>query len=76
MNPKSNSRKLTRSADARPRQAAAHDEPLDFADATTAKAYATMVKAQEENKTTRTWVICGTIVAGISIISYAALQRR
>ena len=76
MNAKSNSRKLTRSAEARPKQAAVDDETLDFADETTAKAYASMIKVQEENKTMRTWVICGTIVAGISIISYAALQRR
>jgi hypothetical protein len=76
MDSKSNSRKLARSADTRAGRTAAHNETLPSTDLATARAYAQMVKVQEDNKTTRTWVICGTIVAGISIISYAALQHR
>jgi hypothetical protein len=76
MDTKSNSRKLTRSTDGRLGRTTAHDETPPDIDPTTARAYAQMVKVQEDNKTTRTWVICGTIVAGISIISYAALQQR
>ena len=35
-----------------------------------------LVRIQEEHKTLRTWAICGTIVAGMAIISYAAIQRH
>jgi len=47
-------------------------EPL--ANLTAAK-YAEIIKVHEVNKTRRTWAICGAVVAGIGIISWAALKR-
>ena len=38
--------------------------------------YAEIIKVHEVNKTRRTWAICGTVVAGIGIISWAALKRQ
>ncbi len=45
-------------------------------DRVVARAYAEAVKAREIHKTRRTWAICGTVVAGIGIISLAALRRQ
>ena len=42
----------------------------------TAAKYAEIIKVHEVNKTRRTWAICGTVVAGIGIISWAALKRE
>src|SRR6516165_7746614 len=42
----------------------------------TAAKYAEIIKVHEVNKTRRTWAICGTVVAGIGIISCAALKRE
>lgn len=35
-----------------------------------------LVRIHEEQRTLRTWAICGTIVAGMAIISHAAVQRH
>ena len=35
-----------------------------------------LVRIHEDHRTLRTWAICGTIVAGMAIISHAAVQRH
>jgi hypothetical protein len=50
--------------------------PEEFADnAALAQAHVEIIRAQEQQKTLRTWAICGTVVAGMAIISYATIQR-
>ena len=50
--------------------------PQPHADPSFVQAQVELVRVQEEHKTLRTWAICGTIVAGMAIISYAAVQRH
>jgi hypothetical protein len=50
--------------------------PQPHADAGLVRAQVELVRVQQEHKTLRTWAICGTIVAGMAIISYAAVQRH
>ena len=49
--------------------------PLPSADPVLAKAEYEAIKVRERNKTARTLIICGTVVAAITVISYAALER-
>ena len=46
------------------------------ADPAAVHAQVELVRVREEHKTLRTWAICGTIVAGMAIISFAAVQRH
>lgn len=51
-------------------------ETASRVDRAVAQAYSDAVKVREIHKTRRTWAICGTVVAGIGIISLASLRRH
>ena len=52
-----------------------HAERDDYFRQLSGAEYADIVKVHEINKTVRTWAICGTVVAGIGLISWAAVRR-